>query len=311
MSEQLDNIKIEGHDPDVQAVPEEKIEGINLNDQAVPDEKKEALQNQEIVIQDQKAETNPEEKTVDNPESISNENEVVKEKVLEEKTNETKGKKKNKTGLIIGIVAGMIVAAAIVLILVPSIGIRCKIFGHKPTEYVIDTEPTCTKKGLKHNNCSVCNEVLNEEEIVVDKNNHTWVEKTKEVPNIITVHHDRVTHEEPIYTQDPIYGVRVYWVCQTCGERSLMGEGKSMTSSDYVTYDEDFTFTHVRKNPGHHVWYETEENVVIRYNQVFTGSYNTVIDREAYDEEIESGTKTVKYYICSSCGKEKQDENAK
>lgn len=137
---------------------------------------------------------------------------------------------------------------------------------------------------------------------------HKWIEKTKEEPIIEVIHHDAITHEEPVFTEKITYGTKFYAICQTCGERvstrAVDHEG------NWSLYEEGkFLVGHELKNPGHKVVEEKEENVIITSNQELTG-YTTIVDQEAYDEEVQNGTKTVKYYVCETCGKERHEETS-
>ena len=110
---------------------------------------------------------------------------------------------------------------------------------------------------------------------------HNWVWKTKTK----TIHHDAVTHEEPVYDySDGHYEyIEHEWVkCSGCGKLfASLSEFKKHACypspySSETTYDE--------------VYYPPK---VI--------DYKTVVDQKAYDEYVEVND----YQYCSLCGKKK------
>ena len=109
---------------------------------------------------------------------------------------------------------------------------------------------------------------------------HNWVWKT----HTETVHHDAVTHEEPIYSeeyQQPIHETRIR--CSWCG-------------TDYMSYDDYYA-----NDTCHSGW--SEVTVTTGYYTVPSEiiGYDTVVDKDAYDsvEEIKD------YQYCSKCGARK------
>ena len=106
-----------------------------------------------------------------------------------------------------------------------------------------------------------------------------------------TVHHDAITHEEPIY--EYVYDV----ICTECG-RGL-----------YTYYNEDWdAFVY-------HLRHECFASSSSAYVSVLVG-YDTIVDEEAWDEQVPDGTRTVidkaawdetvvTGYRCSICGETK------
>lgn len=85
-----------------------------------------------------------------------------------------------------------------------------------------------------------------------------------------TVHHDAVTHEEPVYGTIPKI------ICNTCGAAFDNADQLVAHQSEVKGYDED-GFPIV--DSGYHIVYE----------QVQTGT-TTVVDQAAYDEQVQTGT---------------------
>ena len=112
--------------------------------------------------------------------------------------------------------------------------------------------------------------------------NHTWVWKTK----IQTIHHDAETHQEPVYDYDDGHFeyVEHEWVqCNHC-------LSKFKTHADYKAHPcyPQCTWSTI---------YTSDET----YYPPQIIDYKTVLDKKAYDEEVEEND----YQYCSICGRKK------
>lgn len=113
---------------------------------------------------------------------------------------------------------------------------------------------------------------------------HNWVPVTK------VVHHDAVTHEEPVYETQTIVDQQAYdettpayCLCKNCGYTS----NDDMTMIDHCA-ETGHCYTVVPSQSVHH-------DAVTHTEQVQTGT-RTVTDQAAYDETVTTG------YRCSECG---------
>lgn len=118
---------------------------------------------------------------------------------------------------------------------------------------------------------------------------HTWVAVTK------TVHHDAVTHEEPVYEQQWVQDTAAYdeevivepaaYQCNICGYKT--------------TNIDDMADRCITEGGGYHVAAAVTKTVhhdaTGHYENVQTGT-KTVVDQAAYDETVTTG------YKCSGCG---------
>ena len=111
---------------------------------------------------------------------------------------------------------------------------------------------------------------------------HKWVWATKEK----TIHHDAVTHQEPVYdyTDGHYEYVEHEWIqCNTCVSLfSTMAEYKSHACFPGCTYSTTTTYDE-------------------KYYPPKIVDYKTVVDQKAYDEYVEVND----YQYCSLCGKKK------
>ena len=143
---------------------------------------------------------------------------------------------------------------------------------------------------------------------------HTWVAKTHEEPVYETVHHDAQTHEEPIYEThyySAIMGHNTYIVCNRCGYRDLVYNGYTgeiFQKSNHIWDAHGGANTHTEEEPIILGYEEVTINDVMvnGYEEQIIVGYNTIVDKEAYDEKIQTGAKTITdYYYCSKCGEKK------
>ena len=112
---------------------------------------------------------------------------------------------------------------------------------------------------------------------------HTWIWKT----HTEIIHHDAVTHEEPVYGQgwtEYIYAKKYH--CSSCGKLYDSPE----------EYDE-----HVKKQSCHGS--SSEQDVIIDTieHEPEIIDYDTIIDEPAWDETVE----VKDYQYCSECGEKK------
>lgn len=126
---------------------------------------------------------------------------------------------------------------------------------------------------------------------------HTWVWKT----HTETVHHEAVTHEEPIYDYD--WSVPMSYV-ELPGQEGVWGQPVEVTKihcgvcgNFYDSY-EDFYANDDCK--GASFGEQTVVVDVIPAEKIIVG-YDTIVDEEAYDEEVE----VKDYEYCSECGQKK------
>ena len=128
------------------------------------------------------------------------------------------------------------------------------------------------------------------------QHNHNWVWKT----HTETVHHDAVTHEEPIYDYD--WSVPMSYV-ELPGQEGVWGQPVEVTKIHCGVcgkfYDSMDDFIYYDACGGSYGPQKVTVDV-IPAEKIIVG-YDTVVDKEAYDEVIE----VKDYEYCSYCGKKK------
>lgn len=107
---------------------------------------------------------------------------------------------------------------------------------------------------------------------------HNWVWKTH------TVHHDAVTHVENYYGEawdEPVYATK--YKCVACG---AIFDTTDQASSHCAASDDDACFN----------WGDTRVQVDTIHHEPELLDSETIVDKEAYDEEVKD------YQYCSKCG---------
>lgn len=123
---------------------------------------------------------------------------------------------------------------------------------------------------------------------------HNWVPITK------TVHHEAVTHEEPVYEEkwvvdkpaweETVVASKAYLQCNNCGYTSTDEEDMLLHIVGKHMNDERSSYSVI---PAQYqtIYHDAEGH----YEKVQTGT-KTVVDKQAYDETVTTG------YKCSICG---------
>ncbi len=124
---------------------------------------------------------------------------------------------------------------------------------------------------------------------------HKWVEITHEEPVYKTVHHDAVTHEEDILRY-----AHTGYCCAIC----------HFKIDELTDVAKNNVLDHIRSQHTSYLSGSRSANDFLsdysNGTSVPSGYTETVVDKEAYDETIQTGTKTVSDgYKCSICGEKK------
>ncbi|MCR4845356.1 MAG: hypothetical protein K5865_01285 [Eubacterium sp.] len=128
------------------------------------------------------------------------------------------------------------------------------------------------------------------------KHTHNWIWKT----HTETVHHEAVTHEEPIYDYD--WSVPMSYV-ELPGQEGVWGQPVEVTKIHCGVcgkfYDSMDDFMYYDACGGSYGPQKVTVDV-IPAEKIIVG-YDTVVDKEAYDEVVEIKD----YEYCSGCGQKK------
>ena len=168
-------------------------------------------------------------------------------------------------------------------------------------EWIIDKIETCKDTGLKHNKCTVCGAVTNENTVIPVNDSHSYTAQT-------------VSAEAMKSEADCNNAAVYYYSCSVCGK---------------VEKDDAHTFTNGTANGHDFEWvidkYETcketglkhqkckncdavqKENTEIDVNDNHSYTAQTV-SAEAMKSEADCNNPAVYYYSCSVCGKVEKDD---
>ena len=160
----------------------------------------------------------------------------------------------------------------------------------------VATTETTTEKPTEETTKATTESTTKVQTTEAPQHNHNWVWKT----HTETVHHDAVTHEEPIYDWD-------YDMPDSCGitwnGEFVWGQPVEVTKIHCGVcgkfYDSMDDFIYYDACGGSYGPQKVTVDV-IPAEKIIVG-YDTVVDKEAYDEVIE----VKDYEYCSYCGKKK------